>query len=122
MGFNNVLGRFGEDLASAHLERAGCVILDRNWRCRAGEIDIVARDGRELVFVEVKTRSSAAFGSPAEAITPAKAARLRSLALQWLVERRAAAEASAYGDLRFDVVSVLRTTDGPQVEHVRGAF
>lgn len=83
MAAKDDLGRRGEDLAAAHLRMIGFEILDRNWRCGQGEIDIVARDGREIVFVEVKTRSSVAFGNPLEAITPAKLARLRRLAVAW---------------------------------------
>ena len=88
MRVKDAVGRFGEDVAAQHLLAAGLQILERNWRCREGELDIVARDGSELVFVEVKTRSSLAFGTPAEAVGPAKAARLRRLALCWLAEHR----------------------------------
>jgi putative endonuclease len=75
MRVKDAVGRFGEQLAVGHLETAGLEILARNWRCRQGELDIVARDGSQLVFVEVKTRSSRAFGSPAEAVDRAKSAR-----------------------------------------------
>ena len=64
MKVKDALGRFGEDVAARHLERAGLVLVERNWRCREGEIDIVARDGAVLVFCEVKTRSRPGFGSP----------------------------------------------------------
>ena len=112
------VGRFGEQLAVRHLEAAGLQILDRNWRCPEGEIDIVAADGHTLVVCEVKTRSGAAFGDPAEAVVGAKAARLRRLALRWL-----AARGLGWRDLRFDVVTVLRRPDGdPVVRHLRGAF
>jgi len=117
VGFNNALGRFGEDVAAAHLIDDGWTILDRNWRCRSGELDIVARDRTAVVFVEVKTRSGVGYGSPIEAITPVKAARLRSLALEWLAVRRISVRT-----LRFDVVSVLRTDTGVEIDHVRGAF
>ncbi len=128
MRFKDALGRYGEDLAVQHLSDAGLVILDRNWRCRAGELDIVARDGSALVFCEVKTRSSVAFGSPAEAVSPVKAARIRRLALQWLIDNRDgksgdAGESAYWPELRFDVVSVLRLRDQPPViEHLRAAF
>jgi len=112
------LGRFGEQLAVQHLEAAGLEVLDRNWRCAEGEIDIVAVDGETLVVCEVKTRSGTAFGDPAEAVVGAKAARLRRLALRWL-----AAHDLRWRDLRFDVVTVLRRRDGdPVVRHLRGAF
>lgn len=112
------IGRFGEELAARHLEGAGLEILSRNWRCAEGEIDIVARDGDTLVICEVKTRSGAGFGDPAEAVTPPKAARLRRLSLRWL-----AAHGLGWRDLRFDVVTVLRRPDGdPVVRHLPGAF
>jgi putative endonuclease len=112
------LGRWGEDLAVRHLEAEGLEVVARNWRCRDGELDIVARQEGVLVFVEVKTRSSVLFGQPAEAVTPRKAARIRRLAQRWLVEVRP----PYAGELRFDVVSVLRTAGLPEVLHLRGAF
>ena len=118
MRAKDALGRNGEDLAARHLADAGMVVLDRNWRCEVGEIDIVARDGDTLVVCEVKTRSGTAYGSPLEAITPAKAARLRALAARWLADRRVRP-----GAVRIDVVGVLRPRGGPAVvEHVRGAI
>jgi putative endonuclease len=97
------------------------VIIDRNWRCPEGELDIVALDGPALVFCEVKTRSSVTFGTPAEAVTPVKAARIRRLALRWLVANRE--ESEYWPQLRFDVVSVLRRRSGPpEVDHLIDAF
>lgn len=118
MRAKDALGRYGEDVAARHLSDAGLTVVARNWRCAAGEIDIVARDGSALVICEVKTRSSAAFGLPAEAITARKAAKLRELALHWLAEH------PGHGcDVRFDVVSVLRSSSGPaRVEHLRGCL
>jgi putative endonuclease len=123
------LGRYGEEVAAAHLVAAGLTIVARNWRCREGEVDIVAVDGDVLVMCEVKTRRGVGFGTPLDAVTPAKAARLRRLALRWLANQRtgeatAAAEAFArYTEVRFDVVSVLRPLSGAMsVEHLRGAF
>ncbi|MGB8650923.1 MAG: YraN family protein [Mycobacteriales bacterium] len=113
------LGRWGEDLAAAHLQAAGYDVLARNWRCREGELDIVARDGAALVFVEVKTRSGLGYGEPAEAVGPVKARRIRGLALRWLAECRPPGS----HDLRFDVVSVVRRLGSePVVLHLRGAF
>lgn len=118
MRAKDAVGRYGEDVAVRHLADAGLVVLERNWRCRDGEIDVVARDGDVLVFCEVKTRRSTGFGLPAEAVTRGKADRLRRLALLWLREREASA-----AELRFDVVSVLCRPSGPAaVEHLRGAF
>jgi putative endonuclease len=101
-------------------------VLARNWRCREGEIDIVARDGDVLVVCEVKTRRDVAFGTPLEAVTPAKAARLRRLTARWLAatrDARAADGVGGFADIRFDVVAVLLPRAGaPLVEHLRGAF
>ncbi|MBI3689076.1 MAG: YraN family protein [Actinobacteria bacterium] len=117
MRVKDALGRFGEQVAVEQLERAGLVVLDRNWRCPEGELDIVARDGPVLVFCEVKTRSGLAFGDPAEAVGRAKAGRVRRLALRWL-----AAHEHAAVELRFDVVTVLRGSGGLRVRHLPGAF
>jgi len=112
------VGRFGERVAVRHLEEAGLRVVARNWRCPAGELDIVAVEGRVLVFCEVKTRSSQEFGLPAEAVGPVKARRIRRLARQWLFDHP-----GWPGELRFDVVSVLRQPIGAaRVEHLRGAF
>lgn len=122
MRVKDAVGRFGEDLAAAHLEAAGLAVLARNWRCGIGELDIVARDGETIVFVEVKTRSGLRFGHPAEAVTAAKAARIHRLAMRWLEQNRA--QHGGRVDLRFDVVSVLRSAAGgdAQLTHLRGAF
>ena len=113
------LGRYGEDLAVQHLQAAGFEILARNWRCRAGELDVVAREGSALVFVEVKARSGIGFGMPAEAVGQAKVRRIRHLACAWLVEHRP----PGAHDLRFDVVSIVRQAGrAPVVHHLRGAF
>jgi putative endonuclease len=99
------------------------VVLARNWRCREGELDIVAQDGDEVVFVEVKTRSSLAFGSPGEAVDRIKAGRLRQLALRWLAAARESDPERSWTSVRFDVVSVLRRRSGPpEISVVRGAF
>lgn len=116
MRVKDAVGRFGEDAAAARLEADGLVLLARNWRCAAGELDIVAAEGNTLVIVEVKTRSSGAFGDPAEAVLPAKAARIRRLTAQWLLEH----PDTYWPEIRFDVVAVLR--HGPIVRHLRGAF
>jgi putative endonuclease len=114
----DLLGKFGEDLAARHLVGAGFTIIVRNWRCAAGEIDIVARDRDALVIVEVKTRTSSAFGSPAEAITDRKADKLRELALMWLGEHPEGGRG-----VRFDLVSVLAPRGEPaRLEHLRGVL
>jgi putative endonuclease len=116
--FKDALGRHGEDLAARHLEQDGFVLLERNWRCDVGEVDIVARDGDVLVVVEVKTRSSVRYGTPFEAVTPRKLHRLERLGLRWIHERGVRPSA-----VRVDVVSVLRPPTGRAViEHVRGMW
>ncbi len=121
MRVKDAVGRFGEQVAAEHLEQAGLVVIDRNWRCRDGELDLVAREGRVLVFVEVKTRSSFAFGSPAEAVDRRKAERIRRLGVRWIDEHRDGLAPVA--SIRFDLVAVLRGRGtGVSVEHLRGAF
>lgn len=114
---NRPLGAWGENAAAAHLALLGWQVLDRNWRCPAGELDIVARepDGT-LVFVEVKCRSGLGFGEPIEAITHAKVAKLRELAQHWL-----ATHPHRCCDVRIDAIGVLRDPrTGPHLTHVRG--
>jgi putative endonuclease len=114
----DAVGAYGERVAVRYLTEQGMVLLDRNWRCPAGELDVVLRDGDVLVFAEVKTRRSGRFGTPAEALVPAKVARLRRLAAIWLAQARVRPR-----EVRFDVVSVLPRAAGPaEVEHLRGAF
>jgi putative endonuclease len=113
------LGRWGEDLAARHLERSGYELLARNWRCKQGEIDIVARLDQAIVFVEVKARSGLAFGEPASAVTRAKAHRIHVVAGRWLAECRP----PGWHDLRFDVISIVRQRDVlPELVHLQGAF
>jgi putative endonuclease len=113
------LGDAGEELVARWYVDAGYRVLDRNWRCREGELDVVvARDG-VLVFCEVKTRRSTAFGTPAEAVTVTKQRRLRTLAMRWLDEHPPARART----LRFDVASVLAPRDGDVViDVIEGAF
>lgn len=106
-------GDFGERLAAEWYERQGYEIVARNWRCREGEIDLVARRGRVVVICEVKARRTDAYGSGFEAVTPVKQARLRRLAARWLGEARPGAV-----DVRFDVVAVT----GARVEVLEAAF
>lgn len=113
------LGARGEDLAVAELRRQGMEVLERNWRCRLGEIDVVATEtvaGRTtVVFCEVKCRSGLGFGDPLEAITWAKLRRLRALAAEWM----RAHEVSA-ADIRVDAIGVLLVRgQEPTVRHVR---
>jgi putative endonuclease len=112
------VGAYGERLASQYLQAAGLVVLARNWRCGEGEVDLILRDGDDLVFCEVKTRRTGAYGTPAEAVGAAKVRRLRRIAACWLAE-----SAVRPREVRFDVVSVLPQPRGASVvEHVRAAF
>ncbi len=116
MAVKDAVGRYGEDLATRRLIDDGWDVLDRNWRCPFGEVDIVARDGAELVFVEVKTRRSDAFGGALAAVTPHKVRRLRRLAAEW-----AARHEGGWAALRIDVIGVTLSGSGPAVlDHVRG--
>ncbi len=112
----NTLGAYGEALAARHLRQQGMVLLDHNWRCDLGELDLVLRHGRTLVVCEVKTRSSHAYGSPLEAVTEQKAQRLRRLAGRWV-----AAHGLRPADIRIDLVGVLVPRQGTvEVDHVQG--
>ena len=111
-----LLGERGETIAARHLTRLGLVVVDRNWRCDAGEIDLVLRDGAVLVICEVKTRTSTDYGDPLEAVTPTKVARLRRLAARWLRVHDCHPE-----DVRIDMVGVLAPPGRQvEVEHVEG--
>ena len=110
------LGRFGERVAARYLQNLGMAILETNWACKYGEVDIVARDGATLVICEVKTRTGASHGTGLEAITGQKATRLRRLAAYWLEVH--SVEPAA---VRIEVVSVLVPPRGaPQIERVVG--
>lgn len=112
------LGQRGEDAACAYLERIGLTIVERNWKCPSGEIDIVALDGESLVLVEVKTRKTVAKGTPEDAITPAKQRRYRKLADAYV-------QHAGSGDVvvRFDVITILvLAEDRALLRHLRAAF
>ena len=108
------LGAAGEAKAAAWYEAHGYEVVARNWRCRDGELDLVARQGRQVVFCEVKTRSSDAFGTPAEAVVATKRARIRRLAARWLDESNGPRPRL----IRFDVAAV----EGGEVTVIEGAF
>ncbi len=107
------LGVGGEEAVAAWYVERGYRVVDRNWRCRSGELDLVVRRGGLVVFCEVKTRSSDAFGLPAEAVGRAKQQRIRMLAARWLDE-----SPSPAAEIRFDVASVL----ADQIEVIQAAF
>jgi putative endonuclease len=114
----DAVGAYGERVAVDFLVRAGMTLIERNWRCSAGEIDAVLRDGETIVFTEVKTRRGLGYGTPAEAVGYAKRSRLRRLAAIWLAQSQ-----QRTPEIRFDLVSVLpRRSGAADIEHVRGAF
>ena len=111
------LGKTGEDLACGELERRGYEIIARRYRRRGGELDIIARDGATLVFVEVKARDGRAFGGAAEAVTMIKQRRMTRLALDYLTRHRLTG-----CPCRFDVVSIHLEAGGPAIEVFQNAF
>lgn len=122
-----VIGRLGEDLAAEYVVGLGWSVLERNWRCRYGEIDLIATDATNgepaLVVIEVKTRASRVFGDPAQAVTADKLSRIRRLTRLWLSTQ------DAYWPLiRFDVISVQLDSHYPErtdlgaMRHYRGVF
>jgi putative endonuclease len=116
MRAKDVLGRIGEQAAAEYLQTAGLRILDRNWRCADGEIDIVATERHVLVVCEVKTRSGVRYGTPLESVGRVKRNRLRRLAIRWLT-----AHGVRFDQVRVDVVGVVcEPSGGYTVEHVRG--
>jgi putative endonuclease len=115
---NKTLGERGEAIAVAYLRGQRFTIIARNFRCKAGEVDIVARDGKTYVFVEVKARRTLTFGPPQLAVTPFKQRQISKAALTWLAKHRLH-EAGA----RFDVIAILlRDHEVPEIEHFRNAF
>jgi putative endonuclease len=111
------LGKSGEDLACDELRRRGYAIVARRHRCRGGELDIIARDGSTLVFVEVKTRDGVRFGTGAEAVTAPKRRRIARLAREYVVRHRLTDRAC-----RFDVVAIRLDGNAPVIEVYQNAF
>ncbi|MCE9517139.1 MAG: YraN family protein [Mycobacterium sp.] len=109
------LGALGEQIAADHLAAQGLSILARNWRCRYGELDIIAAEGHTAVFVEVKTRSGDGFGGVEQAVTPRKVHRIRRLAGLWL-----AGQDTRWAQVRIDVVGVRMGGGTPTLAHLRG--
>lgn len=116
-GDRKTLGAKGEEIASAFLRQRKYRIVETNFRCKCGEIDIIARDGRTIVFVEVKTRRTASYGLPQLAVTPFKQRQISKAALTYLVKNRLMEE-----NARFDVISVLLLAAEPRVDHIKDAF
>lgn len=116
MGRNQTLGALGEQYATEYLTGQDWQILARNWRCRSGEIDIIARDGTTVVFVEVKTRNATKSGHPLEHVDYFKMRTLRGLAITWL-----AAQPEWISDFRIDVIGIVWNSGKPDLTHVRNA-
>lgn len=111
-------GERGEALAVRYLKEQGLTVLSTNWRCREGELDLVLTDGRTLVICEVKTRTSDNYGTPAEAVDDAKAARIRRLARRWRTRYQV-----ANVETRYDILAILWPSgETPQVKHHKGVF
>ena len=115
--YKQAFGKQGESVAVRYLKKQGYKIIEQNYRSKVGEIDIIAREKRTLVFVEVKIRSSRSFGSPKWAVTPKKQKTISMAALYYLKITE-----QTHADARFDVVSILVEGEDTQVELVRNAF
>ena len=116
MRAKDVLGKDGEQAAAEYLQTAGFRILDRNWRCADGEIDIVAAEKQVFVVCEVKTRTGDRYGTPLESVSRQKRNRLRRLAVRWLT-----AHGVRFDQVRVDVVGIAGDPAGEHtIEHVRG--
>jgi putative endonuclease len=114
------VGRAGEDVAANHLQQLGYRLEERNWRCRTGEIDLIAEDGAVLVFVEVRARTNPTrFGTAVEAVTPRKCRQVRELATLYMKQRK-----GPFQSIRFDVIAVTFLRDGTvaEIKHLPGAF
>jgi putative endonuclease len=115
---NLSVGERGESIAEAYLRGRGFTILEKNYRCKTGEVDIVARDGDTIVFVEVKARRNLAYGPPQLAVTPFKQRQISRTALTWLAHHK-----KPNAIARFDVIAILVPDhEVPLIEHIRNAF
>jgi putative endonuclease len=111
-------GSRGEELAAAFLLRSGMKIIERNFRCKGGEVDIIARDGKTIVFIEVKSRRNLSYGVPQLAVTEFKQRQISKAALTWLTKNRLHDSPA-----RFDVIAILLENDYTHsLEHIRNAF
>jgi putative endonuclease len=111
-------GERGEALAARYLEKQGLIVLSKNWRCPAGELDLVLTDGSTLIICEVKTRTTDNYGTPAEAVDDAKVARIRRLAHRWRTEHQV-----AHVKTRYDLVAILWPAgEIPQISHRKGVL
>ncbi len=115
---NISLGKYGEEIAVAYLKGRKYAVLDRNYRCKCGEVDIVAREGKTLVFVEVKTRRNDSYGPPQLSVTQFKQRQISKAALLYLSSKK-----MENVPARFDVIAIcLLENDNPRIEHIMNAF
>jgi putative endonuclease len=114
---NKKTGKTGEDIAAAFLKKKRYKIIERNYKCVFGEVDIVARDMNDIVFIEVKSRKSKDFGEPEDAVTLNKQRKISKVALNYLKDRRLDDR-----DARFDVIAIKLSTEGSIVKHIKNAF
>ncbi|QYC39397.1 hypothetical protein Nocox_08865 [Nonomuraea coxensis DSM 45129] len=117
MAKKDELGKKGEQLAAIYLEAKGMRIIDRNWRCRHGELDIIAEEGSTLIVVEVKTRSSRSHGTALESVDHRKLSKLRTLAAKWL-----STQAHTFDSVRVDVIAIERFAGDFALRHIRGVI
>ncbi len=111
-------GRKGEDKAALYLIEQGYIIVQRNYRCRWGEVDIICRKGSQLVFVEVRVKTSSRFGEPEESITDRKIAKIRKTAFEYMTENPAV----KFRSFRFDFIGITGSGDSMKLNHIEGAF
>ena len=116
MAEHNDLGNIGEEIAAKYLIDKGYEILERNWRNRHKEIDIIAKDGNELVIVEVKTRKSNDYGDPDMAVTKRKQSLLIAASNAYIFRNK------LDFDTRFDIISIILNSENPNIEHIEDAF
>jgi putative endonuclease len=116
-GHKQAIGREGEEIAEKYLKKQGCKILERNYRCPTGEVDLIVTDRKVIVFVEVKMRSGSRFGVPIESVHPQKQRRLIKAAL-WFLSQYNLHDREA----RFDVIGISAAGNKPVIEHIRNAF
>jgi putative endonuclease len=111
------LGKQGEEIAASYLKGLKYRVVEKNYRCRCGEIDIVALDGNTLVFIEVKTRRTASYGPPQLAVTPFKQRQISKAALTYLAKNR-----QTEMNARFDVISIILRNERSVLDHIKDAF
>jgi putative endonuclease len=116
LALHNDTGKKGEQLAVEFLQKAGYAVIERNFRWKRFEIDIIAQLGKFLVFVEVKTKTNTSYGTPDTNVTPRKAAQVMEAAEEYIFEN------NWTGEIRFDIISVIIQPKHTEIEHIRDAF